>query len=520
LVRRATTDEKLITLDGENRSLDPDDLVIADAERPVALAGVMGGAETEVTEKTVDVLLESAHFDAASIRRTARRHGLSTEASYRFERGVDPDGLDRAIDRAARLLAELAGGQVAPGRCDDRGEAAAPLEAIEIQPAWVNRLLGTRLDKSAMRDALIRLDIPSEETGGGALRCAIPSHRNDLRIPADLVEEIARMIGYENIDATLPLARLAPASRPPAQELVERARDVASSLGWSECMTLPMESSAAHDALGLHPEDPRRRAVTLLNPLVEDERLLRTSLVPSLLGVVRQNLARQRPEVRAFEVGRVFQRSEGPLPEERVELALALAGRAEGVWDGEVSPFFEVKGVAERLLAGFGSAPRWKADAEEPFLHPGASARAVFSKQVVAVVGELHPELALRAEIDAPCALLVVNIDALAKQAKPEVRYEPVSRQPSVRRDLAILVDRVQAAGSVLSTIRQNGGALLQGVTLFDRYEGKGVPEGKVSLGVRLVFQHGERTLTESEVAKAMDRVVRTLGQQFGAELR
>ncbi len=522
LVRRARTGEKLVTLDGESRSLDADDLVIADAERPVALAGVMGGAETEVSETTEDVLLEAAHFDPASVRRSARRHGLSTEASYRFERGVDREGLDRAIDRAARLLAELAGGKVAPGRPDDAGDPPPALDPIEIHPDRVNRLLGTTLEAGTMRDALTRLDIAVAETPDGLLRCAIPSHRNDLRISADLVEEVARIVGYENIDATLPVARVTPAGRPRVQALAETARDVASGLGWIECMTLPMESEAAHDLLGLDPADPRRRAVALQNPLVDDERLLRTSLVPSVLEVLRLNLARQRPEVRVFEIGHVFGAPEdaAALPTERLQLVLALAGRADDLWGHDTSPFYAVKGAAERIFDRLGLTPRWKPDAKEPFFHPGASARAELSKTPIAALGELHPAVAGRAEIDAPCAILVLDLAAVSEQPPHAVRYTPVSRQPSVRRDLALLVDRGQAAGAVVSAVRQKGGPLLQEVDLFDRYEGKGVPEGKLSLGVRLVFQHAERTLTEAEVAKATDRVVRALAQQFGAELR
>ncbi len=521
VVRRARDGEKLVTLDGQTRLLVGEDLVIADAARAVAVAGVMGGAETEVGEATTDVLIESAHFDPTCVRRTARRLGLASEASYRFERGIDRAGVERAADRAARLLAELAGGEAAPGRVVAVGSPPAVPETIVLRPARVSRLLGVELDAQVMIELLGRLGIVCAPGADASLRCQIPSHRNDLRIEADLVEEVARIYGYDRIPPTLPVGRPTGASQPPERLATERVRNTLAQLGWIECMTLPMESPEAHDRLGLERDDPRRRAVALRNPLVEDERLLRTQLAASVLRVVRQNLARQREEVRVFEIGRVFSpREDEALPDERLQLVLAWAGEERQLWHSEVPPFYACKGVVERVLAEFGARYRLREGGGEPFLHPGASARFEVKKAAVAVLGELHPEAARRFEIAAPCALAVIDLDALAALPAGRPRFQPVSRQPSLNRDLAFLLDRDQSAGAVLSAIRGASGKHLIAARIFDRYEGAGVPAGKVSLAFRLSFQDAERTLTEAEIGKAIDRIVGVISEQFGAQLR
>jgi phenylalanyl-tRNA synthetase beta chain len=523
-VRRARGDEKLATLDGATRALAADDLVIADAERAVAIAGVMGGAETEVTERTTDVLIESAHFDPVRVRRTARRLGLATEASYRFERQVDRAGVARAADRAARLLAELAGGSVAPGAVEAIGSPPPAIEEIALEPERLNRLLGTRFDRAAIAALLERVEIAVADDGAGPLRCRVPTHRNDLRRPVDLVEEVARIHGYDHLPTTLPEAQLLPVPLQRARAVVDTTRDALAGAGLVECMTLPFASGAELDQLGLDAGDARRRAVRLLNPLTEEESRLRTTLVPSLLGVARGNRARQHARVRVFEVGRVFEpHPGGDLPRETQRVAAVLVPGEPALWErGDAALFFEAKGVVEQLLdaLGIGSEAAFHADAGEPYLHPGASARVAIGAAAVGVVGELHPETAARFEIDAPCALFELDLDALARVEPAAARYREVSRQPSVRRDLAVLLPRGQAAGAVVAAIRATAGPHLVAAHVFDRYEGRGVPEGRVSVAFRLVFQRPDRTLTDAEVARATDRVVRMLADRFGGELR
>lgn len=522
-VRSARADEKIATLDGATRALAAEDLVIADAERAIAIAGVIGGAETEVGTRTTDVLLESAHFDPIRVRRTARRLGLHSEASYRFEREIDRDGLRRAIDRAARLLGELAGGSVAPGIVEATGRAPEAIGEIALAPERVNRLLGTDLDRATIAALLARVDVTSADSGSGPLRCRVPSHRNDLRRDVDLVEEVARIHGYDQIPTTMPIERLLPVAVSRSRSVVDGARDALSAAGFLECMTLPFASAADLDRIGLAQDDARRRAVRLVNPLTDEESQLRTTLVPSLLGVARVNRSRQVDRVRAFEVGRVFApRSGNELPEETVQVAAIVTRGEGGLWSSpNAAPlFFEAKGAVENLLDALGVAASFASEVVEPFLHPGASAAIRLGDRRIGAIGELHPETAARFEIDVPCALFVLDLDAIAATPASVAKYREVSRQPSVGRDLAVLLSREQPAQAVLDAIRATAGPQLVAAEIFDRYEGTGVPEGRVSVAFRLVFQRPDRTLLDTEVARATERVVRMLADRFGGELR
>jgi len=522
-VRRAARGEKLATLDGETRALAAEDLVIADAERAIALAGVMGGAETEVGERTRDVFLESAWFDPTRVRRTARRLGLHTEASYRFERQVDREGVRRACDRAARLLAELAGGEVARGVLEAHGAPLEPLPVLALDPARANRVLGTALAPDEIAALLARVDVAVEDPAATPFRCRVPSWRNDLRRPVDLVEEIARIHGYDRIPTALPLARLAPVEEARSRTVAAAARDALRAAGLLECMTLPFTSPAALDGIGLAADDPRRRLLRVLNPLTEEEGALCTTLVPSILGVVRSNRSRQVERVRVFELGRTFHpRAPGELPEERRELVAAIAGSAEGLWERSApgSVYFELKGAAEQLLDGLGLAARFTPGADAPWWHPAASAAIAVEGRPVGGLGELHPDAAGRLGVEGPCALLVLDLDALTAAPAAPRRFQEPSRHPHVRRDLAVLLPRDVAGARVVEAICATAGPHLVEAGIFDRYEGRGVPEGRVSVAFRLVFQRSDRTLTDAEVARAIERVVGMLADRFQGELR
>jgi phenylalanyl-tRNA synthetase beta chain len=522
-VRRAASGEKLATLDGETRELSGEDLVIADGERPVAIAGVMGGADTEVGDATTDVLIESAHFHPTAVRLSARRHGFHTEASYRFERGVDREGIERAADRCARLLAELAGGEVAAGAVIAKGTPPQITEEIRLEAARANRLLGTELSAGEMAALLERVGVACKESDPGVLVGRIPSHRNDLHVHQDLTEEVARVFGYDRIPTTEPVATLRPVTLPPAYERGERAKDALAGAGLIETVSFPFIADADIRALRFAGDDPRSHTVGLLNPIKEEEPRLRTSLVGTLLGLTRQNLARQAERVRIFEVSRVFLPQEGrDLPREPLQAAAVLAGEgSEGLWQGPPARlFFQARAVAERLLIQLGYVALFRRGGMPPYLHPGASAAIEVGEQMIGAVGELHPEVAAHFEIDVPCAVVEVDLSACDALAPEPVRFHEVSRFPQVRRDLAVLLDRTLAAGEVLGAIRKAAGKDCLQADLFDRYEGKGVPEGKVSLAFRLVFQREDRTLTDGEVSPAVEKVVRMLAHRFGGELR
>ncbi len=541
IVRCARAGETLETLDGQRRELASADLVIADRERAIALAGVMGGRETQVHEQTTDLLIESAHFEPIGVRWSARRHGLHSEASYRFERGVDREGVARAADRAARLIAELAGGSVAAGRVEGSGTPAPRVPEIRLEPQRANRLLGTELARDEMAKLLARVEIATRVEGTG-LVATPPSHRNDLSRPEDLIEEVARIHGYERIPTTLPLVRLGLPEEPPLWAETDRARDALAAAGLFEVVSFPFVSRNALEALGFGPDDPRRRSLALANPIHVGEGELRTHLLPSLLALARQNLNRQVESVALFEIARVFwPRGEGELPEESLQLVAVLAGEPRAqLWGAPAPLFFQAKGIAERLLFQLGYMASFQVAGLPPYLHPAAALRisegaqrerpavggahAVRESELLweapGFVGELHPEVAARFELAVPCALLELSLSALARLPRRSAAVREVSRQPGVRRDLAIRVARAVRAGELLQAIRRAAGPHAVSVELFDRYEGKGVGPGELSLAFCLLFRHPERTLTDAEVSSAMERIVKTLAERFGAELR
>jgi phenylalanyl-tRNA synthetase beta chain len=523
-VRRATAGEKLACLDGESRELDPDDLVICDAERPIALAGVMGGADSEVGEKTRDILIESAHFHPTVVRLTARRHGLQTEASYRFERGVDREGVLRAADRVARLIVEWAGGEVALGVVEARGADAVVTREIELDVARTNRLLGTEIDVDEARAVLARVGVACRDAGPGLLTGSVPSYRNDLHVHQDLSEEIARVYGYDRIPTTLPTAALQPVAEPATWQLGERVRDEFVAAGFCEAICLPFVPPGDSDALRLAADDPRRSQRSIVNPLKEEEPLLRTTLAPSLLRLAQQNLSRQIDFVALFEISSVFlpRPAEAGGAEPLAAAAVLSEPQEASLWDRKnpIPLFYRAKGVAERLLIQAGYVALWRGDTESPYLHPGASAAIEVGGHVVGTVGELHPEVAANFALDVPCALIELDLGRLEAQPRPAKAFREVSRQPAARRDLAVLLADDVAAGEVLAAIEQAGGSDLLSVELFDRYAGKGVPQGRVSLAFRLAFQKMDRALTEKEVSKSVDRIVRMLSHRFDGELR
>lgn len=523
-VRAAAEGERLLTLDGVERILASEDLVIADAERALALAGVMGGAASQVHEGTTSILIESAHFEPARIRRTARRLGLTSEASYRFERGVDRAGVTRAADRAVRLLEEIAGARGVGAAVVARGSPPAATETIALEPTRVNRLLGTAFSTPEIVALLARVDVQAEPDASGSLRCRVPSHRNDLHRYQDLIEEVVRVYGCDRVPATLPQVQLAPVVRPPLRVLAGRAQDAFTAAGLHEAIGLSFGNAAELDRLGLPPADPRRRVVVIANPISEEQACLRSSLVPSLLRAARDNVAHRVDRVRLFEVSRVFfDRGAEALPDEPLRVAAVIVrGERASLWEpSEPAPlFFEAKGIAERVLLDLGRVAEFRAGSSEPFLHPGAACEIGVAGRVVGHVGELHPEVARRFEIELPCAVIDLDLQSIAGLPEQQGQYREISQQPPVRRDLAVLVGREVAAGELLEAIRKSAGRDLVSLDLFDRYEGKGVPEGRVSLAFRLVFQRLERAFTDAEIAKTMERVVGMLAHRFGGELR
>jgi phenylalanyl-tRNA synthetase beta chain len=524
IMRRARPGEHLTTLDGADRVLDPEMLLITDTVGAIAVGGVMGGAETEIHEGTTAVLLEAANFDNLSIRRTSQLLGLPSEAASRFGKGVDPDLPLRALRRAGELLAQVAGGVTRPDAGDCYPGRREPV-VVPLDPAYATRLLGVAVPVSEMVRILEALDFRVTQGAGDSLQVTVPSHRRDVTIPADLVEEIGRMVGYDRLPLTLFEDELPPQRRNLVLEGEERIRDLLTGAGLDEVITYSLVDIADEARLLRVPVEELPEHVRVLNPLAADRSHLRMTLLPALLRTARANL-RFLPRVPIFELGRVFVPRPGePRPSEPRRIAGVLVGPREPAgWlphDGSPLGFFDAKGIVETLLARLGVTGVTWVRASHPALHPGRSARVLAGEVELGVVGELHP--AVRAAFDLPdLPAVVFDLDqaALLAAASEGGEMQPLSDHPAVFEDLALVVDDAVPAVAAAQLIRQSGGKLLAGVRLFDVYRGGQVPAGMKSLAFSLVYQAADRTLTDEDVARVRAKIVARLERELGAALR
>ncbi|MGB9887267.1 MAG: phenylalanine--tRNA ligase subunit beta [Moorellales bacterium] len=528
VVRRALPGERLRTLDGVERQLNPEMLVIADAERAVALAGIMGGEETEINEGTDWVLLESATFSAAAIRRTARALGMRSEASLRFERGVDPERAPLAAKRAAALMAELAQGEVLEGLLDVGEQRVTIPVTIELSVERANTLLGVELSRAEIKGYLENLGLSCQEEGQG-LKVEIPSYRGDLRLPEDLVEEIARLYGYERIPAVFPPLIAAEPKQEVRHQFLSRCRLFLADLGFQEVLTYSFISPRSFDRLRLEASHPWRRVLTLRNPLGEEQSVMRSTLLPGLLTVAASNAASTSwrwEACRLFELGKVFlPREWGELPREEWRLAALVTGQEPKGWNWpeRTLDFFYLKGILVALLEtwGLSAAATFLPGPEWPVFHPGRRSRLLLSEQEVGWLAEIHPEVQEAFGLPQRACAFELDLEAvLALATGTQRRYQPWARYPAVTRDLALIVPEEVTQARVQEVIARQGGVLLKEVRLFDLYRGKPVPEGYKSLAYRLVFQSEEHTLTEQEVNALCERIVSALEKEMGARLR
>ncbi|NLV24058.1 MAG: phenylalanine--tRNA ligase subunit beta [Deltaproteobacteria bacterium] len=529
LVRRAEEGDLFTTLDGRQHRLDSADLMICDGVGPVALAGVMGGENSEIGAATQDVLLESAYFNPQTVRRTSKRLGIHTEASHRFERGVDIDMTPLALERAAQLICETAGGSAAAGAID----VYTPLPSRPPVPISVRRsnaILGIDLDGERIGRLLSSIALNVEKDGANPedlLQVSIPPFRHDLEREIDLIEEVARLNGYEHIPVTLPAAGVDSWLVPETAAAAARIRTALTAAGFSEVINYSFVAPGCWDKILLSAEDPRRRAVPLLNPLTEDQSVMRTTLVPSLLDVVARNLSYRSRDLRLFELRPVFSpdnAEEGNPASEKLHLCFALCGRRapEGWAQGnEPVDFFDLKGVAENLLELFAVEQAvFEAGAGEPFLHPGKSALLRCGPGVAGYLGEVHPRVLGRFDIDAPVLIGEIDLTAFLKAPVEEKKFRPLSRFPNVQRDTAFVVDVTVSAQQVMDTVRSAGARCLEESVLFDLYRGPGIAEGKKSMAVRVRYRSDEKTLTDEEVNRFHQKIVDALCGRLGAVIR
>ncbi len=513
VVRFARDAEPLQLLDGRTIELTPDVLVIADSTKALGLAGVMGGEESGIAESTRDVFLEVAYFDPDTIAGRGRRYGLVTDASQRFERGVDPTLQERAIERATALLLECAGGKAGPTVVTG---AAAPVSAaasIHVRHARIEKVLGAKIPRETVAELLQRLGMRLDDAGEGAWQVSPPSWRFDIRIEADLIEEVARLYGFDNIPETS--AQIAQVLSPWPERRVrnERAADLLVDRGYQEAITYTFTDADWQRIL--QPD----AALALANPISTELGVMRLSLWPGLLQAVRENQRRQQPRVRLFEIGRRFGSGDGAETE-------AIAGVVAGdvlieQWGAEsrAVDFFDVKADVEAVLALTGSTSDFRfVAASHPALHPGQSAKILRGDQHVGWLGALHPEHAARMDLTYPVFVFELDTDATLAAELPV--YREISKYPAIRRDIAVIVDEVTAADHLLETVRTHGGALLKGTSVLSVYRGRQIEKGKKSIALGLQLQDTSRTLTDTEADAFVARIVEQLATRHGAVIR
>ena len=519
VVRRAAEGERLTTLDGVDRRLDPCMLVIADAARAVALAGIMGGMETEISAVTRNLLLESAYFEPLSVRRTAKRLGMRTDASYRFERGADPNLARRALNRACRMIREIAGGSC-EGPVIDEFPRPFPAREIRLRSGRLTQVLGVSLDPEFVEEVLGRLGFELEPQDDDSWRVRVPSFRADVGLEDDLVEEVAREYGYDRLPTTYPAA----AAAGKFSESEGHKRRVSSSLescGFYEAMNYAFTNPGREEIfLG-------RRAplVPIANPLSEDHTHLRSTLLPGLAESIRHNLNFGNRSVRLFETGKVFfRRGEDPeQAEEAPYLGLAATGSAHGPsWSGASEPFgfHHLKGTLQLLLRKFGFEVEYRAVAGLPFLHPGISAEILRKERRLGVLGKLHPRLHAHYKFSQDVLVAELRLDVLYGRDLEDPAYEMLSRFPSVEHDFSFLVDKSVSFAKLINAIRGLSIPELRDIRLIDLYRGSSVPKAKVGLTLRLTFADVERTLTLPEVKHLSERVFSFMRRKLGVEGR
>ena len=547
IVRLARPGERLETLDHIERELSPDTLLIAGPHGPLGLAGVMGGAASEVSDATTAIVIESAVFDPVSIRRTAHRYALRSEASLRFEKGQEARLARIGADRVAQLVASWSGGRVAPGRVDTAPDEPAPAR-LPFRPSRVVRLLGARIEAGEMRDLLARVEVETEAARAGdevpiasgmpgivldhaaareALVAIVPTHRRDLEIEADVAEEIARVRGYDRIPGRLPETPM-PEYRPDPRRAVDAVRDTLAGRGLDEVVTHALVGPTDHERLGIPGDDPATIRVT--NPLSAEHSQLRRSLLPGLVRVLVENQRQRREDVALFEVGHVHERVLGE-PRERAMLGVLLAGdQAGAAWNQPPRPadLWQVRGVVESLCSRLGIEIRHaeRPPAIAPYEHPGRTAvlRVAGPRGGAVELGrafEPHPRylesIGARAS---HVAVALLSLEALQGALHPSRRYVPFPRVPAVERDLAIVIGEGQSAGEVEQVVRESAAPLLRGLRLFDVYGGAPLEPGERSLAFRLTLQAADRTLTDDEIEAAVGNVIDALAARLGARIR
>ena len=508
VVRRSEPGETLTTLDGNVRTLTPGMLVIADETKPIGLAGIMGGENSEIMDDTVDVVFESANFNGTSIRQTALALGMRTEASGKFEKNIDPLLTLPAVDRACELVELLGAGEVMDGVIDVLNDIPEP-RTIELEPDRINALLGTDISEADMVEYLRRLEIPVE---GHEIR--VPSWRPDLVGMADIAEEVGRLFGYNNIPTTTFRGAATEGGYTEAMKLENRAGSLCRSLGYSEILTYSFVSPSIFDQIRLPEDSSLRNAMRIQNPLGEDASIMRTVALPSMLAILARNNAYHNDAVKLYELAKVYLPKPGQiLPDEPKHLVLGTYGEHED--------FFKMKGEIEAFLRGMNvPEARYTAEKHDPTFHPGRCARVSMGGVDLGCFGQIHPLVARSYGIDGEIFAAELNFTALLSLQLPEKTYTPLPKYPAVTRDIAVVCDEAVTVAALSDCIRAAGGKLLRSVELFDIYRGKGIASGSKSAAFRLTLRADDRTLTDADSDGVVSAVLAALEKELNAKLR
>ena len=511
VVRRAGKDEKFVTLDGQERTMDENVLMICDGEKAVGIAGIMGGENSMITDDVKTVLFEAACFDGTSIRLSSKRIGLRTDASGKFEKGLDPNNAQAAIDRACQLMEELGAGEVVGGMVDVCSETREP-SRVKFEPEKINKLLGTSLTKEEMIDYLGRVELAYDEKTD---EIVAPTFRQDIHCNADVAEEVARFYGYDKIPMTLPTGEATTGKLPFKLRIQEVARDIAEYCGFSEGMSYSFESPKVFDKLCIPEDSDLRKVITISNPLGEDYSIMRTSTLNGMLASLSTNYNRRNKDVRLYELGNIYLPKSLPvteLPDERTMFTLGMYGKGD---------FFDMKGVCEEFFEKIGMKKKvtYDPNSGKPFLHPGRQANMIYEGKVVGYLGEVHPAVADNYSIGEKAYIAVIDILDVLEFAGFNHKYTGIAKYPAVTRDLSLVVPHAVLAGQIEEIFDQRGGNILESYQLFDIYEGAQIEKGFKSMAYSLVFRAHDKTLGENEISAAMKKIMNGLNG-LGIELR
>ena len=511
IVRRAEDNEKFVTLDGQERTLDSSMLMICDAEKPVGIAGIMGGENSMITDDVDAILFEAACFDGTNIRLSGKKLGMRTDAQSKFEKGLDPNNASAAIDRACQLIEVLGCGEVVGGMVDVYGKIKEPHE-ISFQPERINHLLGTDLSAEQMLDYFKSLELEYDADRNVMI---IPTFRQDLLGTADLAEEVARFYGYSNIPSTLPSGESTSGKVSFKHRVEDVAKETAEFCGFSEGMTFSFESPKVFDKLRLDADDPLRQTITIANPQGEDYSIMKTTPLNGMLVSLARNFNRRNKDVKLYEMAKIYLPKSLPLTEyadERVQFTLGFYGEGD---------FFTMKGVVEEFLerAGMHDIVDYDPNAGKNFLHPGRQANIIYQGKVIGYMGEVHPEVCENYDMKTRAYIAVLDMPFITEMATFDRHFKGIAKHPAVNRDISMVVKKDILVGQIEKVIREKGGHHLESYHLFDIYEGSQIKAGYKSVAYSITFRANDRTLEEKDITAAMDKIIAGL-EDLGIELR